>query len=147
MEKKGLCMCFNFQILLFRKECNRCNCFPARTSFLNTSYLFLSHYCNARFVPKNGFLIYRGCAEPGPSRLYAHCQRQPDCRTYRGRQSYNAKLELRTSSSGRIQERRHMFSGLLPRFDFLIRPFTVEPRQSPKDGKRGLSAYSLQPNA
>ena len=28
----------------------RCNCFPARTSFLNTSYLFQSNYCNSRFA-------------------------------------------------------------------------------------------------
>ena len=56
MEKKGLCMCFNFQIA-FRKECKGVTVFRARTSFLNTSYLFQSHYCNARFAyirnPKN----------------------------------------------------------------------------------------------
>ena len=47
--KKGLCMCFNFQIA-FRKECKGVTVFRARTSFLNTSYLFQSHYCNARFA-------------------------------------------------------------------------------------------------
>ena len=56
MEKKGLCMCFNFQIA-FRKECQGVTVFGACTSFLNTSYLFRSYYCNARFAyirnPKN----------------------------------------------------------------------------------------------
>ena len=47
--KKGLCMCFNFQIA-FRKECKGVIVFRARTSSLNKSYLFQSHYCNARFA-------------------------------------------------------------------------------------------------
>ena len=49
-------MCFNFQIA-FWKECKGVTVFQERTSFLNTSYLFQSHYCNARFAyirnPKN----------------------------------------------------------------------------------------------
>ena len=59
MEKKGLCMCFNFQIA-FWKECKGVTVFRARTSFLNTSYLFQSHYCNAIFTYIRNPLCIRG---------------------------------------------------------------------------------------
>ena len=83
--KKGFVYVFQFPNC-FLEGMQRCNCFPARTSFLNTSYLFQSHYCNARFAYiRNPFYIrgtgaLRVCgkerraesADPFLSSLYFH---------------------------------------------------------------------------
>ena len=67
--KKGFVYVFQFPNC-FLEGMQRCNCFPARTSFLNTSYLFQSNYCNSRFAyirnPKN---IPRTCPLRRPTTL------------------------------------------------------------------------------
>ena len=45
---------------LFWKERNGEIAFLVRSNFLNTSYLYQSHYCNPRFVPKMSFLVLGG---------------------------------------------------------------------------------------
>ena len=53
-------MCFNFQIY-FRKECIGVTVVSRAHQFLkNTSYLFQSHYCNARFAYIRNPLYIRG---------------------------------------------------------------------------------------
>ena len=52
-------MRFNFQIA-FRKECKGVTVFRVRTSFLNTSCLFQSHYYSARCSYKRNPLYIRG---------------------------------------------------------------------------------------
>ena len=74
MEKKGLCMCFNFQIAV-RKECKGVIVFRVRTSFLNTSYLFQSHYCNVRFAYIRNPLYIGGTCSVARTEVYRGLER------------------------------------------------------------------------
>ena len=55
-----VCVRVSISTLPFWKECIGVIVFWAHTRFINRSYLFQSHYCNARFVPKMGFLYIGG---------------------------------------------------------------------------------------
>ena len=72
--KKGFVYVFQFPNC-FLEGMQRCNCFPARTSFLNTSYLFQSHYCNVRFAYIRNPLYIGGTCSVARTEVYRGLER------------------------------------------------------------------------
>ena len=58
--KNGFVYVFQFPNYFSGRNATGVIVFRACTSFFDTSYVFQSHYCNARFVPKMGFLYIGG---------------------------------------------------------------------------------------